>query len=105
MTVLLQQLETSSFRARFQRHGTLPQIRDSSNPFFTTTNSRIGTSLGRLHEFDAPPVRMVRLERLPCIQSIETMTHNLRNGLGIIESALFRHCSGFEKPRCPDKYK
>ncbi|CBN78447.1 conserved unknown protein [Ectocarpus siliculosus] len=32
------------------------QIRDSSNPFFTTTNSRIGNSACQKHEYDAPPV-------------------------------------------------
>lgn len=32
------------------------QIRESSNPFFTTTNSEIGTSVRCPKEFDAPPV-------------------------------------------------
>ncbi|CAM9545164.1 unnamed protein product [Ascophyllum nodosum] len=32
------------------------EIRDSSNPFFTTTNSAIGTSTKRLKAFDAPTV-------------------------------------------------
>ncbi|CAN0354805.1 unnamed protein product [Ectocarpus sp. 6 AP-2014] len=32
------------------------EIRDSSNPFFTTTNSRIGNSACQKHEYDAPPV-------------------------------------------------
>lgn len=35
------------------------QIRDSSNPFFTTASSRIGTSVKHLREFDAPPVRKI----------------------------------------------
>lgn len=44
------------FGAAHLRLNVPAQIRDSSNPFFTTTNSRIGTSVGRSHEFDAPPV-------------------------------------------------